>query len=111
MVGDGTAGHPDWPHIGVALMQPRARGRISLVSADPLVPPRIEHRYDSEPGDVAALQRGCELAPETSATTQLGEPAWSTSQHLCGTAPMGDAAIRQPSSIRGAGFTASTAYG
>ena len=35
MTGDGTAGHPDWPHIGVALMQPRARGRLSLVSADP----------------------------------------------------------------------------
>ncbi len=90
MVGDGTAGHPDWPHIGVALMQPRARGRITLVSADPLVPPRIEHRYDVEPADVAALQRGCELARElTSSSTQVGEPAWSTSQHLCGSAPMG----------------------
>jgi predicted dehydrogenase (TIGR03970 family) len=89
MVGDGTAGHPDWPHIGVALMRPRARGRITLVSADPLVPPRIEHRYDSEPADVAALQRGCELARElASSTTQVGEPAWSTSQHLCGSAPM-----------------------
>jgi predicted dehydrogenase (TIGR03970 family) len=94
MVGDGTAGHPDWPHIGVALMRPRARGRISLVSADPLVRPRIEHRYDSEPGDLAALQRGCELARElTAATTQLGEPAWSTSQHLCGSAPMGTAGV------------------
>jgi predicted dehydrogenase (TIGR03970 family) len=94
MVGDGTAGHPDWPHIGVALMQPQARGRISLVSADPLVPPRIEHRYDSEPGDLTALQRGCELARELlGSTTQLGEPAWSTSQHLCGSAPMGPAAV------------------
>jgi predicted dehydrogenase (TIGR03970 family) len=91
MVGDGTAGHPDWPHIGVALMRPRSRGRISLVSADAAVPPRIEHRYDSEPDDVAALQQGCELARDlTSARTQLGEPAWSTSQHLCGSAPMGD---------------------
>jgi choline dehydrogenase-like flavoprotein len=93
MVGDGTAGHPDWPHIGVALMAPRARGRISLVSADPLVPPRIEHRYDSEPDDVAALERGCELARELAGpTTKVGEPAWSTSQHLCGSAPMGPAA-------------------
>jgi choline dehydrogenase len=90
MVGDGTAGHPDWPHIGVALMQPRARGRIALVSADPLVPPRIEHRYDSEPSDVAALQQGCALARElVASTTQLGEPAWATSQHLCGSAQMG----------------------
>ncbi len=92
MVGDGTSGHPDWPHIGVALMRPRARGRITLVSPDPAVPPRIEHRYDTEPGDVAALQRGCELAREiASPTTKVGEPAWSTSQHLCGSAPMGPA--------------------
>lgn len=90
MVGDGTAGHPDWPHIGVALMQPRARGRITLVSADPLVPPQIAHRYDSEPADVVALQKGSELARElASSTTEVGQPAWSTSQHLCGSAPMG----------------------
>ncbi|MGA8331586.1 MAG: mycofactocin system GMC family oxidoreductase MftG, partial [Mycobacterium sp.] len=92
MVGDGTSGHPDWPHIGVALMRPLARGRITLVSADPLVPPLIEHRYDSEPGDLDALRRGCELARElVGATTKLGDPSWSTSQHLCGSAPMGHA--------------------
>ena len=90
MVGDGTPGHPDWPHLGVALMRPRARGRLTLVSADPLVPPSIEHRYDSGPGDVTALQAGCDLAREIfCATTEVGEPGWSTSQHLCGTAPMG----------------------
>ena len=90
MTGDGTAGHPDWPHIGVALMQPRARGRITLVSGDPGVAPRIEHRYDSEPDDVAALRRGSELARELAgAATYVGAPVWSTSQHLCGTAPMG----------------------
>jgi choline dehydrogenase len=90
MVGDGTAGHPDWPHLGVALMRPRARGRLTLVSANPLVPPRIEHRYDSEPDDVAALQAGCDLAREIAGPTmQVGDPGWSTSQHLCGTAPMG----------------------
>jgi predicted dehydrogenase (TIGR03970 family) len=90
MVGDGTAGHPDWPHIGVALMQPRARGRITLVSGDPLVLPQIAHRYDTEPADVAALQQGCELAREIAgSTTEVGEPVWSTSQHLCGSVPMG----------------------
>lgn len=90
MTGDGTAGHADWPHIGVALMQPRARGRITLVSADPDVPPLIEHRYDSEPEDVAALERGTELARElVGGATRVGAPVWSTSQHLCGTAPMG----------------------
>ncbi|HTY34790.1 mycofactocin system GMC family oxidoreductase MftG [Mycobacterium sp.] len=90
MTGDGTAGHPDWPHIGVALMRPRARGRITLVSPDPAVPPWIEHRYDSEPDDVAALREGSELARELAgAAASVGPPVWSTSQHLCGTAPMG----------------------
>jgi predicted dehydrogenase (TIGR03970 family) len=90
MIGDGAVGHPDWPHIGVALMQPRARGRITLVSSDPQVPPRIEHRYDSAPGDVAALQQGSEIARELAgSTTQVGDAAWSTSQHLCGSVPMG----------------------
>lgn len=90
MTGDGTGGHPDWPHIGVALMRPRARGRITLVSPDPAVPPRIEHRYDSEPDDVAALRQGSELARELAgAATSVGPPVWSTSQHLCGTTPMG----------------------
>jgi predicted dehydrogenase (TIGR03970 family) len=78
------------PSIGVALMRPRARGSLSLVSADPTVPPRIEHHYDSEPADLTALQRGRDLVTEMiGSTTELGEPAWSTSQHLCGTAPMG----------------------
>jgi predicted dehydrogenase (TIGR03970 family) len=90
MTGDGTPGHRDWPHIGVALMQPLARGRITLISADPRVPPRIEHRYDSEPEDVAALRRGTELARELAgAATVIGPPVWSTSQHLCGSTPMG----------------------
>lgn len=90
MIGNGTPGQPDWPHIGVALMQPRARGRITLVSADPDVPPRIEHRYDSEPEDIAALRQGSVLAREVAGSAaQVGEPAWSTSQHLCGSAPMG----------------------
>ncbi len=90
MTGGGTAGHPDWPHIGVALMRPRARGRITLVSPDPGVPPRIEHRYDSEPDDVSALRQGSELARELAgAAKDVVSPVWSTSQHLCGTAPMG----------------------
>jgi choline dehydrogenase-like flavoprotein len=90
MTGDGTAGHRDWPHIGVALMQPQARGRITLVSSNPQVPPRIEHRYDSEPADVAALRAGTELTRELfSAATHIGPEVWSTSQHLCGSVPMG----------------------
>ena len=90
MTGDGTAGHRDWPHIGVALMRPRSRGRITLVSADPSVPPLIEHRYDSEPADIADLMQGSELARELcSSATHIGPNVWATSQHLCGSVPMG----------------------
>jgi predicted dehydrogenase (TIGR03970 family) len=92
MVGDGAAGHPDWPHLGVALMKPQSRGRISLVSADPAVPPRIEHRYDTVAADVAKLTAGVAVAREIARTaTDVGEPQWGTSQHLCGSAPMGTA--------------------
>lgn len=107
MIGDGTAGHPDWPHIGVALMRPRARGRLTLISRDPAVPPLIEHRYDSEPDDVAALRRGAELARELApVTSEIGPTSWSTSQHLCGTAPMGSdddprAVVDQRCRVRG----------
>ncbi|WP_099022894.1 mycofactocin dehydrogenase MftG [Mycolicibacterium palauense] len=92
MVGDGAGGRPDWPHIGVAVMHPGSRGRVSLVSSDPAVPPRIEHRYDTVSADVDLLRRGAGLVAELlGGTVELGDPMWSTSQHLCGTAPMGRA--------------------
>lgn len=89
------AGHDpaDRPHIGVALMRPRSRGRLRVVSADPGVPPLIEHHYDSDSHDVAALSAGAELARELAGTsTEAGQATWSTSQHLCATAPMGSEA-------------------
>ena len=80
----------DRPHIGVSLMQPGSRGRVRVVSGDPEVPPIIEHRYDSDPHDVATLSAGAELARELAvSTTKVGQASWSTSQHLCGTSPMG----------------------
>ncbi|MGZ6778379.1 MAG: mycofactocin dehydrogenase MftG [Mycobacterium sp.] len=80
----------DRPHIGVALMRPRSRGRLRVMSDDPEVPPLIEHRYDSDPHDVAVLSAGAELARElASSSTRVGPATWSTSQHLCATAPMG----------------------
>lgn len=91
--------------LGVALMRPRSQGRVLLASADPLAAPRIEHRYDSEPADIDALRRGVDLVREMlSGTTGLGPPAWSTSQHLCGTAPMGvgaDAVVDPRCRVRG----------
>ncbi len=85
--GDDPADHP---HLGVALMQPQSRGRIRLASADPTVPPIIEHRYDSAPADVELLRAGADLARELAGPiARVGPPSWSTSQHLAGTAPMG----------------------
>jgi choline dehydrogenase-like flavoprotein len=81
----------DHPHIGVALMQPESRGRVMLASADPDIPPVIEHRYDREPADVAKLEAGAELARElVGVTAQVGAISWSTSQHLASTAAMGE---------------------
>lgn len=80
----------DRPHLGVTLMRPRARGRVTLTSADGEVPPLIEHRYDSESADVAALEDGVGLAHELAGSGyEARESSWSTSQHLCGTVPMG----------------------
>jgi choline dehydrogenase-like flavoprotein len=80
----------DHPHIGVALMRPESRGRVTLASADPDVAPLIEHHYDAAPADVAKLAAGAELARElVGDTTQMGSISWSTSQHLARTAPMG----------------------
>ncbi len=91
MAGEAAAEPPDWPHIGVALMRPRARGRITLASADPAMPPRIEHHYDSQPDDLSALQQGCDVVCElVGSAIGAAKPSWSTSQHLCGSAPMGD---------------------
>ena len=89
----------DRPHIGTTLMQPKSRGVLTLTSADPDVPPLIDHHYDSEPDDVAALSAGADLARElASPTTDVGPVSWSTSQHLSGTAPMGvgDGAVLEP---------------
>lgn len=101
MVGDAAWGRPDWPHLGIALMRPRSRGRLELVSTDPAVAPRIRHSYDHSAADVEALRRGAELAAEIAGTaTVVGEPSWSTAQHLCSTAPMGlpgdDEAVLDP---------------
>lgn len=97
----------DRPHIGVALMQPKSRGRMALASADAEASPVIEHRYDREPDDVAKLREGAELARELAGlTAEVGSTSWSTSQHLSGTAPMGgdddpDAVLDAQCRVRG----------
>lgn len=79
----------DQPHLGVTLMQPLSRGRVTITSADPDADPVIEHRYDSEPADVELLRAGTRLAHELAGATVQSEASWATSQHLCGTARMG----------------------
>ena len=95
----------DRPHLGVTLMRPRARGRVTLVSADVEVAPAIEHRYDSEAADVAALTRGVEIARRLAGPEyEHREAFWSTSQHLCGTIPMGpdgEAPLDEQCRVRG----------
>lgn len=85
-----SSAEPDRLHIGVALMHPGSRSRITPVSADPSFAPRIEHRYDSAAGDIADLRRGHQLLVDVMGSkTVMEQPKWSTSQHLCGSAPMG----------------------
>ncbi len=79
----------DHPHLGVTLMRPASRGRVTLLSADPLVDPLIEQRYDTAPEDVRLLRQGADLGIEIAGDTVRSEPSWATSQHLCGTAKMG----------------------
>ncbi len=95
----------DRPHLGVTLMRPRSRGRVAVTSADAAVPPLIEHHYDSEPADVAALETGAALAHDFAGSGyEARESFWSTSQHLCGTVPMGrdgDAPLDERCRVRG----------
>jgi choline dehydrogenase len=48
--------------LGPALLTPASRGRLSLVSTDPFVPPRIEGRHMSESVDMKAMVEGLKLA-------------------------------------------------
>jgi choline dehydrogenase len=80
---------------------------VTLTSADPDIPPIIEHRYDGARADVVELEAGAELARELAGTTaQVGPTSWSTSQHLSCTAPMGrdsdgDAVVDSQCRVRG----------
>ncbi|MBW4716736.1 GMC family oxidoreductase [Saccharothrix obliqua] len=57
--------------LGVVLLQPRSRGRVDLVDADPATPPRLDPGYLADPADVAALVRGVRFAEEVVAAPAL----------------------------------------
>ncbi|MGY1845004.1 mycofactocin dehydrogenase MftG [Modestobacter sp. SYSU DS0875] len=54
--------------LAVALQQEDSRGRLSLVSADPTVQPRIEHRYLTEESDRRRMREVVRLAAELLST-------------------------------------------
>jgi choline dehydrogenase len=98
----------------VGLHTPASRGRLSLRTADPLDPPRIEFRYLESADDLAKLRIGVRTAASLLSSsafegvadrlTELDDAAldddtrldaWlrahlGTALHTCGTAPMGD---------------------
>ncbi len=50
--------------VAVGVMRPAARGHVSLRSADPSAPPRIEHELLGADEDVRQLVEGCRIAQE-----------------------------------------------
>jgi choline dehydrogenase len=59
--------------MNVALLKPRSRGRVTLVSRDPEVPPRIDVNLLADPWDVASMVEGIRLARRLASTEPL---AW-----------------------------------
>ena len=90
MTGDGTPGHPDWPHIGVALMQPRRAGASPWCRRIPVCRRASSTATTANPTTSRHCARAANwLANYASAATYVGSPEWATSQHLCASAPMG----------------------
>lgn len=86
---------PGLRRLGVALMSPEATGELTLGSADPAVPARIDQGYLRSARDRDRLRAGIDVAAQV-----LGLPlgtvddTWlrtylGTSQHLSGTCRMG----------------------
>ncbi|MEO8101792.1 MAG: choline dehydrogenase [Betaproteobacteria bacterium] len=54
-----TYGHGFSCHI--CLLRPQSRGRVTLASADPLMPPQIDPNFFAEPEDMVRMVRGFRL--------------------------------------------------
>lgn len=71
--------------VEVACVNPKSRGRVDIVSADPSAAPRIDHRYLSDEGghDLGVLRDGLVLAQamldHPSLASLLGNPVTDTS--------------------------------
>ncbi len=57
--------------MGPVLVAPRARGELTLRSADPTAKPRLVGNHLADPADLAAMVAGIELARELAATEPL----------------------------------------
>jgi choline dehydrogenase len=57
--------------INVGLLKPRSRGRVTLASKDPEVPPRIDVNLLADPWDVASMVEGIRLARRLARTEPL----------------------------------------
>ena len=61
--------HPAWVvDFEVVAIDPASRGRVTLASADPMRPPRIDPGYLTAAADADVLRRGVELARAIAAT-------------------------------------------
>lgn len=90
--------------LSVVLLKPHSRGRVSLASAHPAAPPRIELPALTEPGDVERLIEGYRRATEVMRACGVEPPApsgeadlvdWMRDQarslpHVVGTCAMGE---------------------
>lgn len=57
--------------LATAVMKPRSRGRLRLISTDPIAPPSIDPGYFREESDVERMVEALELAREAAATRPL----------------------------------------
>jgi choline dehydrogenase len=57
--------------FAVALLKPRSRGRVTLASRDPKVPPRIDVNLLADPWDVGSMVEGIRLARRLARTAPL----------------------------------------
>src|ERR1700739_3156915 len=60
--------------INVGLLKPRSRGRVTLSSRDPRVPPRIDVNLLADPRDVASMVEGIRFARRLASTEPLASP-------------------------------------
>ncbi|MCB8971497.1 MAG: GMC family oxidoreductase N-terminal domain-containing protein [Solirubrobacterales bacterium] len=57
--------------VGPVLVEPKARGEITLTSSDPAAKPRMIGNHLNDDGDIAAMVAGMKLAREIAATEPL----------------------------------------